>query len=746
MDRSAFSSPSFNAKDWINQACTNCPKTEQLDKYLPELEMKVQLASEDAEQRLYEASMLIASRLGSVTSEIVRLRGNLAGMADSVDSLSVQISADERQCSAAASRLQKLHIVKSRMLTAKKTLQEASTLKALYDSLDDIMAKADMPKMLDALATMRSSVDSLVNVPEFVGVSDKVAMLETRVKELSVPKLADAIDKKQDDVVRQVWQALASVDKQDLAQEVYVRHVSITLSTTFQALSSSQAAVEDWLPRWHEQLLQFVAAEQQWLTAVLPQQQPALFLQALSVALKGFVKPVLDSLALPDQAHNPRQLLKTVTFLLSATTRCSTGLRTRFPDTDRAVMSSLAHPLFQPFERFVQKYAELDGIVLNEEVDSAVAVGPGGAAASQEPEVDVDALIAAPRAVEHAARAALDRCEALTASLHLPQLIPVVDGAVARAFATLEARMRALPTGGAASAAAAAPPPHLLRLPFVTAAARRAAAAADAEARRRLAVLAPLAEAAAAGGGDALEAAVRRAVPDQRADVVLWRLSDSPADAEVLSAAQQRMTDLILPKAFAAVGSMEAAVEEVLLALLRRPCKRALEEMSGMSVTWQAIAPDEDLAAAAPYPSAFAMTIGDFLITLPQLLEVLVPEDTPATAADAAGGGDGTLATEWLDRAASSIVEELQRRVLALPKLGSKGSLQLATDLEYICNVVTALGVVLPPPLATACILTGVVPESDFRSTAASGIADGSLDRRAATALAAMRGFSHALS
>lgn len=61
------------------------------------------------------------------------------------------------------------------------------------------MAKGDMPKMLSALATMRSSVDSLVNVPEFVGVSDKVAMLETRVKELSVPKLADAIDRKQGD-------------------------------------------------------------------------------------------------------------------------------------------------------------------------------------------------------------------------------------------------------------------------------------------------------------------------------------------------------------------------------------------------------------------------------------------------------------------------------------------------------------------------------------------------------------------
>lgn len=94
------------------------------------------------------------------------------------------------------------------------------------------------------------------------------------------------------------------------------------------------------------------------------------------MALKGFVKPVLDSLALPDHSQNPRQFLKTVTFLLSATTRCSTGLRGLFPDTARAVMSSLTHPLFQPFERFVAKYAELDGAVLSEEVRLPVSKLP----------------------------------------------------------------------------------------------------------------------------------------------------------------------------------------------------------------------------------------------------------------------------------------------------------------------------------------------------------------------------------
>jgi hypothetical protein len=88
--------------------------------------------------------------------------------------------------------------------------------------------------------------------------------------------------------------------------------------------------------------------------------------QALSVALKGFVKPVLDSLALPES--NARELLKAVSFLLAATTSATNELRAQFLDTPNTVMSSLTHPLFQPFERFISRYAELEGVVVNEEV------------------------------------------------------------------------------------------------------------------------------------------------------------------------------------------------------------------------------------------------------------------------------------------------------------------------------------------------------------------------------------------
>jgi len=75
----------------------------------------------------------------------------------------------------------------------------------------------------------------------------------------------------------------------------------------------------------------------------------------------------------------------------------------------------------------------------------------------------------------------------------------------------------------------------------------------------------------------------------------------------------------------------------------------------------------------------------------------------------------------------------------------TQGALQLEADLEYVCNVVGALGVVLPPALATAALLAGLATADEFRAAVASGLADGTLDRHACRIMARMRGFDLAL-
>jgi hypothetical protein len=82
---------------------------------------------------------------------------------------------------------------------------------------------------------------------------------------------------------REHWHTLSSIDKSDLAQEVYVRHVCVTLQELYQNVTASDAHVSAWLPQWHEDMLHFIAAEKDWFALQLPEQQTALFLQVRAV-------------------------------------------------------------------------------------------------------------------------------------------------------------------------------------------------------------------------------------------------------------------------------------------------------------------------------------------------------------------------------------------------------------------------------------------------------------------------------
>lgn len=220
-------------------------------------------------------------------------------------------------------------------------------------------------------------------------------------------------------------------------------------------------------------------------------------------------------------------------------------------------------------------------VVLCVQLDQLAAEGPAGPAAAP-PAVVLDALLAAPRAMHQSATAALDRCESQTANLHLPDLLPVLDTALARTISRLQERVHSVATAAAAASASVSDSEdvqQLLRLPLACDSLQNAVAEVDAVARVRLSSLAPLAAAAAAGEADALEAEVRRAIPDQRAAVVVWRLTEGSISADKLAIAQAGVGEVILPKAFAAVSALGDVTEKALLEILSKPCRTAIAEV-----------------------------------------------------------------------------------------------------------------------------------------------------------------------
>ncbi|WIA35926.1 hypothetical protein OEZ86_004305 [Tetradesmus obliquus] len=112
------------------------------------------------------------------------------------------------------------------------------------------------------------------------------------------------------------------------------------------------------------------------------------------------------------------------------------------------------------------------------------------------------------------------------------------------------------------------------------------------------------------------------------------------------------------------------------------------------------------------YPLPAVTAVGEYLMALPQQLEVLM------------GGGAGLLYAEAL---------------LQIKTLSPSGGVQLAADAEYIANVMAALAVAPPPALVTAQLFAAA-PADAFGSLAEGALAGGSADMKVLKAIAAMRG------
>lgn len=79
-DFSEFAEEAFDPVAWINATCTAKPGDEQLDKYLAEIEMRLQLTAEEIEASLQDYSTQAMRRIPFAIQEIYRLQGDIQGL------------------------------------------------------------------------------------------------------------------------------------------------------------------------------------------------------------------------------------------------------------------------------------------------------------------------------------------------------------------------------------------------------------------------------------------------------------------------------------------------------------------------------------------------------------------------------------------------------------------------------------------------------------------------------------------
>ena len=164
-----------------------------LEKFLAELEMRLQLAAEELDASLAETSAAALRRVPLARQEARRLKADAAVLAGAARAALPAAAANAAAASAAAAPVARLHAVKERMEAAGATLREAAELSGAFRRVEELFAAGDLPRVAELLRAMGRSLAVVGSVPEFKEGRARLAALEDRLQRRVEGRLADAL-------------------------------------------------------------------------------------------------------------------------------------------------------------------------------------------------------------------------------------------------------------------------------------------------------------------------------------------------------------------------------------------------------------------------------------------------------------------------------------------------------------------------------------------------------------------------
>lgn len=777
-----------------------------MDKFLSELEMKLQLMAEDASAALEDDSAAALARVPRAARESGRLRDESVSLRAKASALSERLGESVEKSAACVSRLAAVGAIRERMEDARGTLAEAAGLSELLVTIDPVLASGDAPAAAAALSQMRRAIGAVVDVPQFADARQRLAQHEDRLEAIVSPQLSDAIASRDAEATKAARGVLESIGRGDVAERLYVKArlaPALEVWASFGAADSQSFC--DWLPAFYEALLAAIDEDAMWVEAALPGQRaalvPRIVCEGMEAVSAQFATRISKAAEAALAANKPA--VDELVSLRARTHQFAEALLPRLKGCAPEAVDRALCAVDSPYLLSLEGYAPAESEQLQAELRRANSGASGAVAGALASGVSsngfgeaVAALEASVGEMAAALERSIRRCVVATGLSEADESVKVADRVGAAFVAGMMDQLASLRTACAPYGVQQAQQAGKSKAAMQPAAADEAAfealvqgalalLSASSAIASRLAAMDAAAAAQLRRGGSALAAAdaahaelptvaasegsehpyagaevsavfarLRIHSPgrdeSRRAELqtMLAGVLNDDGAGDAAQAAQAPVLPMVAARAAAFEKAADALVYDVLASRVHRHldgyAKLSVWEATHMSGEAGAAGNSFDLPTFSAYPQACATAVGEYLLTLPQQFEPLLgigPSSPGAPnvggdAVDSGGAADDTrLASEWVVRVAGGAASLATSAALAIEALDDSGAAQLAADMEYLANVVSALGVDVPAAMRT--LLKGAsAPAAQVKAMLAD--ADGA-DAQAAAAVLKMR-------
>ncbi|KAK7872478.1 hypothetical protein R5R35_014269 [Gryllus longicercus] len=713
MDVSAFSDENFDVKDWINKTFKSAEAQENRDAFVSSLVMKLQLYVQQINSAVEDTSHQVLQSLPRVMRDTELLLQEALSLHNMMQSVRQEIVKVEQDTGQSIASLERIDRIKCDLQAAREALHEADNWTVLASDLEEVFESGNIESISAKLVSMQQSLQVLVSVPDYEDRKLQLEGLKNRLEAIASPLLVQAFTTGSLDQSRVFIRVFTSIDR--LAQLLKYYHKcqkGALLQQWSHLVEEQDEGVQEWLHKFYDKLLSHWHEQVKWCGQVFSNPSSMHTLVALYADVLSSLEPspnVCIDAALKQQSDQLRFLmeLKQLTKHFAGNLQVAVESAVQGKGVEKGELLLLAQSVYSPYINHISKYATY-------EQQQLTRVSEGIVCTKDDLMDTIQTLgLSVPKAVSGAMDAA-QRCQQFTEGCGYPGLLRSLKVFFTSYLDQFKSAQRRL----------------------------------NQQKREQedwnlfqmcLTLLQNIGELLLQL--KQLNSDLKHYIVDaitsvngqeenpfsQFKQLLLTDTGRKELDA-LISNAKEEETHL-LEAVVQQVNKLCSDVHHVTFQVILAPVTLQLQQVS-TAPTWcnTSTSVTSELPDFSFAPQEYITQIGQYLMTLPQHMEPFLLRDNPAlamalTVADAeydASSSKGQTEGEGyadvlLGLVARGTCQTFCECILGIGELSPGGCKQLATDIDYLGNVLEDLGLPLSEPLAQLALLLRVNP-SEYHS------------------------------
>ncbi|PAN22876.1 hypothetical protein PAHAL_4G050200 [Panicum hallii] len=626
-------------------------------------------------------------------------------------------------------------------LSAVGEVAEFANVRKQLEVLEERLDEMVQPRLVDALSNRK--VDAVQDLRGILIRIERFKSLEAQYTKIHVKPL------------KKLWE---DFDLKQRASRVDMEKLG---GDSINGLSFSS-----WLPNFYDETLLYLEQEWKWCLTAFPEEYkslvPKVLVETMSELNSSFVSRV--NIATGDVVPETRSVSKGILDVLSGDLPKSTKLQNKhlqalielhnmtgtfarniqhlFSESDLAVVLNTLKAIYSPYETFKARYGQMERAILSAEmagIDIRGAVPRGVGAQGIELSETVRRMEESIPQMIVLLEAAVERCIGLTGGTEADELVIALDDIMLQYISNLQEALKSLRIVCGLESDGLKKDSGLEKreaqrsvdvseeeewsivqgaLQILTVADCLTSRTSVFEASLRATLARIGTNFSLSGFGSSLDKSPE-AIADENADLPLGgraaldiaaiRLSDLPDKSKKLLTVLEQSKDPrfhALPLTSQRVATFSDTVNKFVYDVLISKVRQRLSEVARLPI-WSSVEEQGGLPlpSFSAYPQAYVTSVGEYLLTLPQQLEPLAE----GISGNEAGNDEAQFfATEWIFKVAEGATALFMEQLRGIHYITDRGAQQLAADIEYLNNVLSALSMPIPPFLSTfhACVST----------------------------------------